>query len=78
MADMDRQVIAISADIHQQLNPFYNKIDQSSKLSDDIHRRYGRSSLYSVTYRLPFALLLLLVVDQCKKLLSLKHSVRAT
>ena len=39
MADLDKQVLAATKDIKTQLQPFYQKIDESSQLIDETHHR---------------------------------------
>ena len=41
MAYNDNRALVLSNDIKTQLQPFYGKVDESSQLSDDLHRRYG-------------------------------------
>ena len=55
MTDMDKQVFAVSKDIKKQIQPFYQKIEESSNLNSEVYRKYDL--FCSVTHRLPFALL---------------------
>jgi len=50
MADISEQAGTVSADIKAQLQPFHNKIAESSQIASDTENRSAYIQLYSASY----------------------------